>query len=190
MWSQLAPAFRITLVLTVLTGLVYPGAVTVLCQLLLPRQANGSLVSRNGHEVGSSLLAQSFANAAYFHPRASAANYDAAASAATNLGPTSQKLLDRVKADAAKFRQDNPAFTGPIPSDAITTSASGLDPHISPAFADSQLPRIASARHITVDQARSILAAHTESRQLGFLGEPRVNVLEANLDLDRQFPGK
>ncbi len=190
MWSQLVPAFRITLVLTVLTGLVYPGVTTMLCQLVLPRQANGSMVTQNGRVVGSSLLAQSFVSPAYFHERLSAANYDASASAATNLGPTSQKLIDRVKGDAAKFRQENPGFTGPIPSDAITTSASGLDPHISPAFAESQLPRIAAARHITMDQAAALLAAHTESRQLGFLGELRVNVLEANLDLDRQFPAK
>lgn len=190
MWSQLAPAFRITLILTVLTGLVYPGVTTLICQLVLPHQANGSLVTQNGRVVGSSLLAQSFASPAYFHPRPSAANYDASASAATNLGPTSQKLIDRVKADAAKFRQDNPGFTGAIPSDAITTSASGLDPHISPAFAESQLPRIATARHISEDQARMILAAHTEARQIGFMGEPRVNVLEANLDLDQKFPLK
>jgi potassium-transporting ATPase KdpC subunit len=190
MWRQLAPAFRITLVLTVLTGLIYPGITTVVCQLILPHQANGSLVSQNGHVVGSSLLAQSFANPAYFHPRPSAANFDASASAASNLGPTSQKLMDRVKTDAAKFRQDNPGFTGPIPSDAITTSASGLDPHISPAFAESQVARVASARHVAVDQVRSVVSAHTESRQMGFLGEPRVNVLELNLDLNRQFPTK
>lgn len=190
MWSQLLPAFRITLVFTVLTGLVYPGITTALCQWLLPHQANGSLVQQNGKVVGSSLLAQAFAGAGYFHPRPSAANYDASASAASNLGPTNQKLIDRVTADAAKFRQENPGFSGPIPSDALTTSASGLDPHISPAFADSQLPRIAAARHITVDQARSILAAHIESRQAGFLGEPRVNVLETNLDLDRRYPAK
>jgi K+-transporting ATPase ATPase C chain len=188
MWSQIAPAFRITLVLTVLTGLVYPGIITGLAQLLMPHQANGSLITQNGKTVGSSLLAQSFNGARYFHPRPSAANFDASSSLASNLGPTSQKLIDRVSGDAAKFRHDNPGFSGPIPSDALTTSASGLDPHISPAFAESQVARVAAARHITVDQGHALVVAHTESRQLGFMGEPRVNVLELNLDLDRQFP--
>jgi potassium-transporting ATPase KdpC subunit len=190
MWRQLAPAFRITLVLTVVTGLIYPAITTVVCQLILPHQANGSLVAQNGRVVGSSLLAQSFLSPGYFHPRPSAANFDASASAASNLGPTNQKLIDRVKTDAVKFRQDNPGFAAPIPSDAITTSASGLDPHISPAFAESQIARVAGARHMPADQVRTVLSAHTESRQIGFLGEPRVNVLELNLDLDRQFPAK
>ena len=191
MWRQIAPAFRITLAFTVLTGLLYPGLVTGVCQLLFPRQANGSLVEVNGQAVGSSLIGQNFTKPEYFHPRPSAAGsdgYDASASAGSNYGPTNQKLIDRVKASANQFRKENPDYSGPIPSDLVTTSGSGLDPDISAASAEAQAPRIAKARGITVEQVRQLIAGQTEGRSLGFLGEPRVNVLALNLDLDRQFP--
>jgi K+-transporting ATPase ATPase C chain len=191
MWRQIAPAFRITLAFTVLTGLLYPGLVTGVCQLLFPRQANGSLVEVNGQAVGSSLIGQNFTKPEYFHPRPSAAGsdgYDASASAGSNYGPTNQKLIDRVKASADQFRKENPDYSGPIPSDLVTTSGSGLDPDISAASAEAEAPRIAKARGITVDQVRQLIASNTEGRYLGFLGEPRVNVLALNLDLDRQFP--
>ena len=189
MWKQIAPAFRITLLFTVLTGLIYPGVITGLCQLLLNDKANGSLVSVNGQVVGSSLLGQKFSRPEYFHSRLSAAGdgYDAANSGGTNLGPTSQKLIDRVKADAVKFHQENPKYTGTIPADALTTSASGLDPDISPAFAAAQIARVAGARGVSPAQAEAIVREHTQGRQLGFLGEPRVNVLELNLALDRKL---
>ncbi len=190
MWKQIAPAFRITLFFTVLTGLIYPGVVTALCQLLFLSKANGSLVEVNGQAVGSSLIGQNFTKSEYFQPRPSAAGndgYDASASNGSNYGPTNQKLIDRVKASVDKFRKDNPDYTGPIPADLVTVSASGLDPHISPASAEAQAPRIAKARGVTVDQVMQLIKRHTEGRTLGFLGEPRVNVLALNLDLDRQF---
>ena len=189
MWGQLAPAFRITLLLTILTGLIYPGIVTGLCQAFFREKANGSLVSANGKIVGSALLGQNFARPEYFHPRpsvAGAGGYDASNSAASNLGPTNQKLIDRVKRDVAKFRKDNPDYAGPVPADAVTTSASGLDPDISPAFAEAQAARVAHARAIGADQVRQLIADHTTGRALGFLGEPRVNVLNLNLALDRR----
>jgi K+-transporting ATPase ATPase C chain len=188
---QLAPAFRFTLLMTVLTGLIYPGVVTGLCQLLFPRSANGSLVTVNGKIAGSALLGQNFTKPEYFHPRPSAAGndgYDATASNGSNYGPTNQKLIDRVKADVAKFRKENPDYNGPIPADLVTTSASGLDPDISPASALAQAPRIAQARGATLDQVRQLVEDHSEGRQLGFFGEPRVNVLALNLDLDQRFP--
>ena len=191
MWRQIAPALRITLAFTVLTGLLYPGLVTGVCQLLFPRQANGSLVEVNGQAVGSSLIGQNFTKPEYFHPRPSAAGsdgYDASASAGSNYGPTNQKLIDRVKASADQFRKENPDYSGPIPSDLVTTSGSGLDPDISAASGEAQAPRIAKARGITVDQVQQLIARHAKGRDLGFLGEPRVNVLALNLDLDRQFP--
>jgi len=188
---QLTQAFRLTLLLTVLTGLIYPGVVTGLCQLLFSRPANGSLVEVNGKIVGSTLLGQNFSKREFFHPRPSAAGndgYDPTASSGSNLGPTSQKLIDRVKGDIAKFRQENPSYQGSIPADMLTTSASGLDPDISPASALAQAARVADARGITVDQVNQLINAHTEGRQLGFLGEPRVNVLLLNLDLNQKFP--
>lgn len=193
MWTQIAPAFRITLLFTVLTGLIYPGIVTGLCQALFHDKANGSLISRNGQVVGSALLGQNFVRPEYFHPRPSAAGsggYDASSSAGTNLGPTNQKLIERVKGDVAKFRKENPGYSGPIPSDALTSSASGLDPDISPAFAEAQAARVSLARGMSADQVRQLIASHTRGRQLGFLGEPRVNVLALNMALDRQFPRK
>ena len=191
MRHQLTQAFRFTLLLTVLTGLIYPGVVTGLCQFLFPRSANGSLLEVNGQVKGSTLLGQNFSKPEYFHPRPSAAGtdgYDATASGGSNLGPTNQKLVDRVKADIEKFRKENPDYKGPIPADLLTTSASGLDPVISPASALAQAPRVAQARGTVLDQVRQLIEAHTEGRQLGFLGEPRVNVLLLNLDLNQKFP--
>jgi K+-transporting ATPase ATPase C chain len=188
---QIAPAFRLMLILTVLTGLVYPGVVTGLCQLLFPQQANGSLVKVEGRVVGSSLIGQNFTRPEYFHPRPSAAGndgYDPTASGGSNYGPTSQKLIDRVKASVEQFRKENPEYTGPIPADLLTASGSGLDPEISPAAAEAQAARIARARHITLEQVGQLIGAHTTAPNLALLGEPRVNVLELNLALDNQFP--
>lgn len=187
MFRQIAPAFRMTLLLTVLTGLIYPGVVTAFCQFLFNKQANGSLVSVNGKAVGSALLGQNFAKPEYFHPRPSAAAYDASSSAASNLGPTNRKLIDRVSGDVAKFYKENAPYKGPVPADAVTTSASGLDPDISPAFAEAQAARVASARGLQEEQVLKLVTIHTQRRELGFLGEPRVNVLALNLALDRQF---
>jgi K+-transporting ATPase ATPase C chain len=189
MFQQLMPALRMVLLLTVVTGLVYPGVVTGLCQVLFHDKANGSLIEHNGHVIGSSLLGQNFAKPEYFHPRLSAAGndgYDATASGGSNLGVTSQKLADRMKASAAQFRKENPDYDGPIPADALTTSASGLDPHISVANANAQAARVAKARGVDSAAIETAIAAATEKRDLGILGEPRVNVLELNLKLDRQ----
>jgi K+-transporting ATPase ATPase C chain len=191
MWQQLLPGLRMTLAMTVLTGLIYPLAVTGLCQALFSGKANGSLITVNGQVIGSELIGQNFTRPEYFQPRPSAAGndgYDATASGASNLGPTNKKLIDRVQASVDKFHKDNPDYQGAIPADLLTTSGSGLDPHISPASADAQVERVAKARGASVDQLRTIITAHTEGRDLGFLGEPRVNVLLLNLDLDRLFP--
>jgi K+-transporting ATPase ATPase C chain len=188
---QLGPAFRVTLFMTILTGLIYPGIVTGFCQLLFPHRANGSMVEGKAGEVaGSELIGQDFSKREFFHPRPSAAGngYDASASNASNYGPTNQKLIDRVKGDVEKFRQENPGYQGPIPADLLTTSGSGLDPDISPASALAQAPRVADARGATLDQIKQLIEAHTEGRQWGFLGEPRVNVLLLNLDLNQKFP--
>jgi K+-transporting ATPase ATPase C chain len=191
MWTQLLPALRMTLLLTVLTGLIYPGVVTGLCQVLFPAQANGSLISRNGKVVGSALIGQNFTKPEYLQPRPSAAGndgYDAANSGGSNLGPTSQKLIDRIKATNTKLRADNPDFKGDLPADIATASASGLDPHVSPAAANLQINRIAAARGATPEQIGQIINQHREDRDLGFLGDPRVNVLAVNIALDAQFP--
>lgn len=191
MLRQLAPALRMTVLLTVLTGLIYPCVITGLCQVLFRNQANGSLVVRNGQIVGSLLLGQNFTRPEYFHPRPSAAGnggYDPTASGGSNLGPTSQKLYDRVRASAEQFRKDNPDYTGPIPADALTASGSGLDPQISIANADAQAARVAKARGANTSHIDKLIAAATERRSLGFLGEPGVNVLKLNLELDRQIP--
>jgi K+-transporting ATPase ATPase C chain len=191
MWQQLLPGLRMTLAMTVLTGLIYPLAVTGLCQVFFTDKATGSLISVNGRVIGSELIGQNFTKAEYFQPRPSAAGndgYDATASGASNLGPTNKKLIDRVQASVDKFHKENPDYQGAIPADLLTTSGSGLDPHISPASADAQVERVAKARGASVDQLRTIITAHTEGRDLGFLGEPRVNVLLLNLDLDRLFP--
>jgi K+-transporting ATPase ATPase C chain len=191
MWRQLGTGFKMMLVLTVLTGLLYPGVVTGLCQVLFPARANGSLIVANGHAIGSELIAQNFKKPEYFQPRPSAAGndgYDPMASGPSNLGPTSQKLADRVKDSVASFRKNNPDYTGPIPADLVTTSGSGLDPDISPASAEAQAARIAKARGIPVEQVRDLIRRHTKERDLGFMGEPRVNVLEINLALDQAAP--
>jgi K+-transporting ATPase ATPase C chain len=191
MWKQLLPGLRLTLVLTVLTGLAYPGIVTPLCQALFPKQANGSLVSLHGKVVGSSLIGQNFSKPGYFHPRPSAAGsdgYDASASSGSNLGPTSQKLADRVKASADQFHKENPGYTEPIPADILTASGSGLDPHITPAAALAQAARVSSARGVDVAQVQTLIGQYTEGRDFGMLGEPRVNVLALNMAMDQKFP--
>jgi K+-transporting ATPase ATPase C chain len=186
----MASAFRVTLLFTVLTGLIYPAVVTALCRLLFPRHADGSLITVNGQVVGSELIGQNFTKSEYFQPRPSAAGndgYDASASAASNYGPTNQKLIDRVQASVNQFRKDNPDYQGPIPADMVTASSSGLDPDISPASAEAQTARVAQARGITLDKVRQLVGTHTEGQKLGFLGEPRVNVLQLNMALDREF---
>lgn len=191
MWKQIEPAFRSMILFTILTGLIYPAVVTGLCQLLFPQKANGSLVEVNGQPAGSALLGQNFSKPEYFHPRPSAAGndgYDATASGGSNYGPTNQKLIDRVKASVEQFRKENPDDTGPIPADIVTASGSGLDPDISPASAAAQAPRIARARGASLEEVQQLINRHTETPKLGFLGEPRVNVLALNLDLDRHFP--
>lgn len=189
---HIAPAFRMMLLMTVLTGLIYPGIVTAVCQILFPAQANGSLVKVNGKVVGSALIGQNFSKPGYFHPRPSAAGngYDPTASGGSNYGPTNQHLIDRVKASVVQFRKDNPDYKGPIPADMVTASASGLDPEISLASALAQAPRIAETRGISVGQVEQLINSHTEGRDLGFLGDPRVNVLMLNLEMDRQFDRK
>jgi K+-transporting ATPase ATPase C chain len=193
MLSELKPAILITIVFTVLTGICYPLAVTGIAQLVFPHQANGSLVMANGKDVGSSLIGQNFSKPEYFHPRPSAAGdkgYDPTSSSPSNLGPTNPALGDRLKKDVAAFHKDNPDYTGPIPADAVTASGSGLDPHISPANAMVQSARVAKARNIAPDRLADLVAAHTQGRQFGFFGEPRVNVLELNLALDQAYPLK
>ncbi len=192
MLKQLLPAVRMTLVLTVLTGLLYPGLVTGIAKIIFPHQANGSLIEVNGKVVGSELIGQKFTKPEYFQGRPSGAGdgYDAANSGAPNFGPTSQKLVDRIKADEEKFRKENPDFKGPIPADLLTASASGLDPDLSPASATAQIPRVAKARGVTVAQVQELVERNTQGRQLGFLGEPRVNVLKLNLALDSAYPIK
>ena len=193
MWSQFLVAFRVTALLTVLTGVIYPAAVTGVAQVIFPRQAHGSLVTRNGTVIGSDLIGQNFRKAEYFHPRPSAAGlngYDATASTGSNDGPTSLKLIDRVKASVEQYRKENPDYHGPIPSDAVTASASGLDPHISPANAQIQASRVARARGVEEAVVRQLVAQATEGPWLAFNGEPRVNVLRLNLALDREVPWK
>jgi K+-transporting ATPase ATPase C chain len=188
MKKNLITAISMTIATTILLGIVYPLVITGLAQLIFPKQANGQLIQKHGKTIGSSILGQSFSSPAYFHPRPSFAGegYDATNSNGSQLGPTNQKLIDRVKADVSKVQGENPGT--PVPIDMVTGSASGLDPHISPAAAEFQLPIVAKERGITLDQLRALLAKHTENRQFGFLGEPRVNVLELNLELDERFP--
>jgi potassium-transporting ATPase KdpC subunit len=188
--KNLFTAISMTIVATVLLGIVYPLVVTGLAQVIFPEKANGQLIKRaDGTVIGSRLIGQPFASPGYFRSRpsaAGAAGYDASASGGSNLGPTSQKLIDRVKGDVETLRAENPGK--PVPVDLVTTSASGLDPHISPAAAEFQVPRVARERGLSEADVRSLVAAHTGGRQFGFFGEPVVNVLELNLDLDNRKP--
>lgn len=193
MWEQILPGLRIKIFMTLLLGVAYPLLITGLCQVLFPHRANGSLITSGGNVSGSELIGQNFTRPEYFQPRPSAAGsdgYDATASSGSNYGPTNQKLIDRVKASVEKFHKENPDYDGPIPADLLTASGSGLDPHISPDSAQAQVPRVAKARGVSVDQIKRLATQLTEAPDLGLLGEPRVNVLKLNLALDRQFPRK
>jgi potassium-transporting ATPase KdpC subunit len=184
-------SLRTTIVTIVLTGLLYPFVLTGVAQVLFPWRANGSLVKDDkGQVVGSELIAQGFANPAYFQPRPSAAGergYDPTSSGGSNLGTTSKKLQDRVAGDVKRLKEDNPDASGPVPVELVTASGSGLDPHLSPQGALWQVPRIAQARGISPERVKAVVEANVESRTFGILGEPRVNVLLVNLALDRQF---
>ncbi|MBC7795845.1 MAG: potassium-transporting ATPase subunit KdpC [Pyrinomonadaceae bacterium] len=190
MMKNLVTAVLMTIVTTILLGVIYPLIVTGLAQIIFPVQANGSLIKNGAGEiVGSSLLGQPFAGAGYFRGRPSAAGiagYDASASSGSNFGPTSKKLIDRVTADVETLKAENP--NAPIPVDLVTSSASGLDPHISPQAAEFQIPRVAKERELSETQVREVVTKFTESRQFGILGEPRVNVLLVNLELDKLKP--
>ena len=188
MKRNLITAFLMTVAMTVLLGLIYPLVVTGLAQVMFRDKANGQIISRNGVAIGSRIIAQPFTSAKYFHPRPSAAGngYDAGNSGGTNYASTNQKLIDRIRGDAATLHQENPAE--PIPVDLITTSASGLDPEISPAAAYFQIPRVARERGLSESALRDLVQKHTAQRDLGLLGEPRVNVLELNLALDDLSP--
>jgi K+-transporting ATPase ATPase C chain len=185
-------AVMMTIVTTIMFGLLYPLAVTGLGQLFFPAKANGQLIEKNGRIVGSRIIGQPFSSGRYFHSRPSAAGngYDpvAPSGGASNLGPTNRQLMDRVKSDTEKLHAENPGAA--VPVDLITTSGSGLDPDISPAAAEFQIPRVARARGVSAVELRSIVAKHTRGRQFGFLGEPRVNVLELNLELDATHPAR
>jgi len=189
MKKNLLTAVLMTVVTTIILGLVYPLFITGLAKIQSRYKADGQLITQNGVAVGSRILAQPFTGAAYFHPRPSAAGangYAADNSGGSNLGPTNQKLVDRVKADVAVLQAENPGR--PVPIDLVTASGSGLDPHITPAGAEFQVRRVAKARGVDETILALLISAHTEQRQYGILGEPRVNVLDLNLDLDRRFP--
>ncbi len=185
---NLLVAVLMTVVTTVLLGVIYPLVITGIAQAIFPDKATGQLIERDGKIIGSRIIGQAFWSPGYFHSRPSAAGtgYDAANSAGTNLGPTNKKLIDAVTANVEAARKENP--NAPVPIDLVTTSASGLDPHISPAAAEFQVPRIARERGISDADVRRLVEANTAGRQLGFFGEPRVNVLELNLSLDREHP--
>jgi potassium-transporting ATPase KdpC subunit len=197
MLREIRPAIVVLFALTLITGLAYPLAMTGIAQVLFPRQAQGSLIERNGAVIGSELIGQQFETAKYFHGRLSAtttpdpndatktvpAPYNAANSGGSNLGPSNKALIDRVQGDIDKLKQENPS--APVPADLVTTSASGLDPHISPEAALFQVPRIAKTRNLPEDRIRQLVADHTEGRLFGLLGEPRVNVLLLNVALDQ-----
>jgi len=210
MSKQLRPAIVSVLVFTIVAGLIFPSVITMIAKAIFPHQANGSLIEQNGKVVGSEIIGQNFTAPGYFHPRPSAAGsgYDASASGGTNLGPTSDKLIngihkklpdgrddpsnfDGIKDLAAAYRKENGLpGNAPVPPDAVTRSASGLDPHISPTNAALQVARVARARELSEDQVENLVAENTAGRQLGFLGEPAVNVLKLNLALDKAAPGK
>jgi potassium-transporting ATPase KdpC subunit len=201
MWREIRPAIVILVALTAITGLIYPLAVTGIAELVFPYQAQGSLIEHNGRVIGSVLIGQNFTGEKYFHGRLSAttasdpddpsksvaAPYNAANSGGSNLGPSNKALIDRVKADIEKLKQENPSM--PVPAGLVTTSASGLDPEISPEAALFQVPRVAKARNLTENRVRQLVADHIEDRFIGVLGEPRVNVLKLNLALDELSAG-
>jgi len=188
MKRNIVTAILMTIATTILLGIIYPLVVTGIAKALFRDKANGQLIERDGKLIGSRIIGQAFTSPGYFHSRPSAAGngYDAANSGGTNFAPTNQKLIDRVKQDAASLQAENPGK--PIPIDLVTTSGSGLDPHITPAAAEFQIPRVARERGVSPEALQRLVAKHTEGRQLGFLGEPRVNVLELNLDLDASYP--
>jgi K+-transporting ATPase ATPase C chain len=188
--KNLMIAFRVSLVTLILTGIIYPFAVTGVAQVIFPQKANGSMITGDkGELIGSELIGQAFTKPSYLQPRPSAAGngFDATSSGGSNFGPTSLKLRDRIKADTERLLKENPAATGPVPVELVTASASGLDPHISPEAAGWQIPRIAASRNVAPERIEQIVESLTEGRALGIFGEPRVNVVLVNLALDKQF---